>query len=83
MLELLQGSHPAFLRDPIQDETVYVYHGFGVHALHLGALLQNLTAALRDDTSNDGDDGRLQQALEAASNTLVQPMLVTFSVERR
>ncbi|KAH8106097.1 nuclear pore component-domain-containing protein [Cristinia sonorae] len=81
-LDLLQGSHPVFLRDPIQDETVYVYHAFGVHAVHLAPLLQALTAALRDDNSNDGDDDRLRETLEKASSTLVQPVLATFSVER-
>lgn len=83
LLELLQGSHPVFLRDPIQDESAYVYHAFGVHALHLAPLLQALTAALRDDNSADDDDDCLGSALEKANSTIVQPMLTTFSVERR
>lgn len=82
-LDLLRGSHPVFLRDPVQDETVYIYHAFGVHALHLTPLLHALTTALRDDGSNDADDEQLRIALENASSTLVQPMLTTFSVERR
>ncbi|THH33582.1 hypothetical protein EUX98_g536 [Antrodiella citrinella] len=82
-INLLQGSHPVFFRDPIQDETIYIYHAFGVHALHLAPLLQTLTAALRDDNSNEGDDEQLRIALERASSTLVQPMLTTYSVERR
>lgn len=82
-LDLLQGSHPIFLRDPIRDETVYVYHAFGVHVLQLTPLLQALTTALRDDNSHDDDDDWLSNALEKASSTLVQPMLTTFSVERK
>ncbi|TCD66933.1 hypothetical protein EIP91_000711 [Steccherinum ochraceum] len=83
ILDLLRGSHPVFLRDPIQDETVYVYHAFGVHALHLAPLLQALSTALRDDNSNEGDDEHLHIALEKASATVVQPMLTTFSAERK
>ena len=81
-LDLLQANHPVFLQDPIHDETVYIYHAFGVHALQLGRLLQNLANALRDDVSND--DGRsLAISLENAGATLVQPILTTFSVESR
>lgn len=82
ILDLLLANHPVFLQDPIHDETVYVYHAFGVHALQLGQLLQNLANALRDDVSNDGGDA-LGSALEKAGGTTVQPILTTFSVERR
>ncbi|KAI0796551.1 nuclear pore component-domain-containing protein [Abortiporus biennis] len=81
--ELLQGNHPVFLRDPIQDETVYVYHAFGVHALLLGPLLRNLAAALRDDNSNDGTEDGLVTALGNSGSVVVQPLLTTFSVERK
>lgn len=80
---LVQGNHPVFLRDPIQDETVYVYHAFGVHALQLGPLLKGLAAAIRDDNSNDGDSVPLTEALEQAGSTLVQPIVNTFSIERK
>ena len=79
-LDLLQANHPVFLQDPIRDETVYVYHAFGVHALQLGKLLQNLANALRDDVSNDGGD-TLVTSLEQAGSTAVQPILTTFSAE--
>lgn len=82
VLDLLQGNYPVFLQDPIHDETVYVYHAFGVHALQLGQLLQNLANALRDDVSNDGGES-LATSLDNAGCTTVQPILTTFSVERR
>lgn len=82
-LDLLQGNHPVFLPDPIQDETVYVYHAFGVHVLQLGRLLRRLAAALRDDTNSDGDDDHLVELLQTTGPTQVQPILTTFSVEHR
>ncbi|CAL1701451.1 unnamed protein product [Somion occarium] len=82
ILDLVDGNHPVFLRDPIQEETVYVYHAFGVHALQLGGLLQTLAAALRDDSSNAGDDD-LTSAVEKSGGTTVLPILTTFSVERK
>ena len=81
LLDLLEGNHPVFLRDPIQDETVYVYYAFGVHALQLGGVLQALGAALRDD-DNEGDD-ELTKAVEESGGTTVLPILSTFSVERK
>ena len=82
ILDLLQGNYPVFLQDPVHDETVYVYHGFGVHALQLGQLLLNLTNALRDDVSNDGGES-LAGALENAGSTAVQPILTTFSASKQ
>lgn len=81
ILDLLQGNHPVFLQDPIHDETVYVYHAFGVHAIHLGPLLQNLASALRDDVSTDGGE-TLAGALDKVGGAAVLPILVTYSVER-
>ncbi|OBZ76188.1 Nucleoporin nup82 [Grifola frondosa] len=81
LLDLLQGNHPVLLPDPIHDETVYVYHAFGVHALQLGSLLKSLAVALRDDTDNDGDS--LDVALQSMGNTEVQSILTTFSIERK
>lgn len=81
LLELLEGNHPVFLRDPIQDETVYVYHAFGVHALQLGGVLQALGAALRDD-DNEGEE-ELTKAVEESEGTTVLSIVSTFSVERQ
>ncbi|KAJ7638640.1 hypothetical protein FB45DRAFT_903426 [Roridomyces roridus] len=80
-LELLQGNYPVFLTDPIHDDTLYVYHAFGVHTLHLGPLLQSLALALR--ASDDGAGTALSAALQKSSGTTVTPILTTFSVERK
>ncbi|KAJ7179274.1 hypothetical protein C8R46DRAFT_1187640 [Mycena filopes] len=79
-LGLVQGNHPVFLADPIHDDTVYVYHAFGVHTLHLGPMLQSLAVALR---AGDSDGSALTAALQMSAGTAVTPVLTTFSVERR
>ncbi|KAF8974369.1 hypothetical protein BDZ97DRAFT_1900053 [Flammula alnicola] len=80
LLELLHGNHPVFLLDPLHDDMVYVYHAFGVHALDISPVLQNLAAALREE---DEDESVLQKALEKSTMTNVQPIISTFSVERK
>ncbi|KAJ7068127.1 hypothetical protein C8F01DRAFT_592444 [Mycena amicta] len=78
-LDLLQGNYPVFLADPIHDDTVYVYHAFGVHSLHVGQLQQNLALALKADD----DGGALTAALQKSPGTFVTPIVSTYSVERR
>ena len=78
LLDLLQGNHPVFLADPIHDDTIYLYHAFGVHTLHIRPVLQSLAIALRME-----DDSSLHATLQNSAGTLVQPILTTFSVERR
>ncbi|KAK7049644.1 hypothetical protein VNI00_005675 [Paramarasmius palmivorus] len=72
-LELLQGNYPVLVPDPINSDTLYVYHAFGVHALNLRPVLQNLLAADEDSSQN----------LQLTASTTVQPVLSTFSVERK
>lgn len=79
-LLLLRSNHPVFLIDPIHDDTVYIYHAFGVHALSLASVLEPLANALRTDEDNDA---ALTKALNAAAETTVKPILSTFSVERK
>jgi nucleoporin NUP82 len=74
-LDLLQSNSPAFFRDPIQDETVYIYHAFGVHALSFERLLAVLSTALREEEPSAD--------LQLSVQTDVSPLLSTFSVERR
>ena len=81
MLELLQGNHPVFHTDPINDDIVYVYHAFGAHALHTGPMLHTLAVALR--VEGDDADAKLHGALQKCVMTNVQPILTTFSVERK
>lgn len=78
-LDLLQANHPVLLPDPIYDDIVYVYHAFGVHALHIGPVLQHLGIALR----GADDETALTEALQNPVETHVQPLLTTFSVEQR
>lgn len=78
VLDLLQANYPVFVIDPIHDDTLYVYHAFGVHALHLEPVLNNLAIALKDDES-----GALTSALKKGTLTTVQPILSTFSIEKQ
>ncbi|KAF8165176.1 hypothetical protein B0H34DRAFT_648691 [Crassisporium funariophilum] len=80
LLELLQGNHPVFISDPLYDDMVYVYHAFGVHALDIAPVLQCLTSALRTEDENEAV---LKAGLEQSTMTNVQPILNTFSVERK
>lgn len=77
-LDLLHGNHPVFLLDPLHDDMVYIYHAFGVHALDIGPVLQTLTVALESE-----DQSLLQKSLEKTAMSNVQPILSTFSVERK
>ncbi|KAH6915231.1 hypothetical protein BKA70DRAFT_570030 [Coprinopsis sp. MPI-PUGE-AT-0042] len=81
LLDLLQGNHPVFLADPIHDNIVYVYHAFGVHILDISSVLENLAQALRID--DDEAESSLTSTLEQSAQTLVQPILATFSIDRR
>jgi len=80
LLELLRGNHPVFLLDPMHDDMLYVYHAFGVHALDISPVLRNLAASLREEGD---DDSVLKQGLEKELTTNAQPILSTFSVERK
>lgn len=79
-LALLQANHPVIFPDPIHDDTVYIYHAFGVHSLEFGGLLCNLTTALRAD---DDQGAALANVLENPVGTHVSPILNTFSFQRR
>jgi len=78
-LDLLQANYPIFFIDPIHDDTIYVYHAFGVHALQIGSVLQHLAVALREVN----DDAALANTLQTPMETLVHSLLTTFSVERK
>jgi nucleoporin NUP82 len=80
-LNLLQGNHPVFLPDPIHGDTVYVYHGFGVHAIHLYKMLRALSHALHPISG--GAENALLAAFRSPTPAEVQSIVTTFSVERR
>ncbi|CDO68679.1 hypothetical protein BN946_scf184652.g6 [Trametes cinnabarina] len=84
LVELVQGNHPVFLNDPIHNDTIYVYHAFGVHVLQLEPLLKSLAVALREANDDSGSGaGSLGATLERVAQTDVQPILLTFSVEQQ
>jgi len=80
ILDLLQANYPVILMDPIHDDTIYVYHAFGVHVLDFGDLLQCLSNGLRAD---DDEGIALNKALHKSQGTHVTPLLNTYSVDRR
>ena len=80
-LNLLQGNYPVFLPDPIHGDTVYVYHGFGVHAIHLYKVLHTLSTAFH--SISGGEEDALLTALQSPISAEVQPVVTTFSVERK
>ncbi|TFK55814.1 hypothetical protein OE88DRAFT_1804607 [Heliocybe sulcata] len=71
------SNHPVILTDPVHDDAVYVYHAFGLHALHLGSVLQSLTTALQ------GDELGMEVAVGKSDAAVVRPMLSTFSGEQK
>ncbi|KAL6309749.1 hypothetical protein BKA93DRAFT_876721 [Sparassis latifolia] len=81
LLDLLQANHPVIYPDPIHEDSIYVYHAFGVHALQLKPLLKSLTVALRG--ADDKDTGSLSDVLQSSKCTEVRPILTTFSVEQK
>ncbi|KAH9965726.1 hypothetical protein BC827DRAFT_1179360 [Russula dissimulans] len=80
-LDLLQGNSPLLLPDPIHGDTIYVYHGFGVHAILLYKMLHTLSSALHSISS--GAEDALLTALRSPVSAEVQLIVTTFSVERR
>lgn len=80
LLDLLQANHIALEPDPIYDDMVYAYHAFGVHALDLGDMLGSLMKALHRDVD---DDETLAKAVNDSPGTAVQPIVTTFSTERK
>ena len=80
-LNLIQSNYPIFLPDPIHGDTVYVYHSFGVHAIHLYKMLRALSNALHSVSSET--ENALLAAFRSPASTEVQSIVTTFSVERR
>jgi len=80
-LNLIQSNYPIFLPDPIHGDTVYVYHSFGVHAIHLYNMLRALSNALH--SVSNGTENALLAAFRSPESTEVQSIVTTFSVERR
>lgn len=65
-------------QDPIYDDTVYVYHAFGVHMIDTGTLLSALTAALKEE-----DESKLAEGIEKAGKASVFALLNTFNAKQK
>ncbi|KIY73757.1 hypothetical protein CYLTODRAFT_193304 [Cylindrobasidium torrendii FP15055 ss-10] len=78
ILKLLQVNHPVFVIDPMHDDTLYLYHAFGVHVVHLGPVMDSLTRALKDESQ-----GALTVELEKNTGAAVQLLLSTYSMDRQ
>ncbi|TFY82602.1 hypothetical protein EWM64_g1412 [Hericium alpestre] len=81
LLDLLQANYQVFHADPIYDDTVYVYHAFGVHVLHFDVVLRHLASALHAD--QDGSGQSVAAALQVPVHTDVKPIVSTFSIARK
>ncbi|PCH41289.1 hypothetical protein WOLCODRAFT_100221 [Wolfiporia cocos MD-104 SS10] len=82
LLDLIQGNHPVLSPDPVREDAVYIHHGFGAHALQLGPMLRSLATALHGAV-DDESGSLLEQALRECKYTEVQPLMTTFSIERK
>jgi nucleoporin NUP82 len=81
ILNLLQGNYPSLVSDPIHNETVYVYHAFGVHSLHLGPMIKNLLVIFSEEEGEQGTS--IDTILDETCGTDVCSILNTLSVERK
>ncbi|KAF8504220.1 hypothetical protein JB92DRAFT_780955 [Gautieria morchelliformis] len=77
-LELLQANHPVFVSDPIYQDTIYLYHAFGVHCLNMSCWLQPLARSLRNDVSL-----QVERLVNGGIGTEVTCLLDTFSQESK
>jgi nucleoporin NUP82 len=78
LLELLHANHPVFASDPIYNDTVYLYHTFGVHSLNMSHWLQPLASSLSGHV--DEEVGRL---VKEARGTEVTSLMDSFSPQLR
>jgi len=80
--DLLSGNHPVLFADTGRDNTIYIYHAFGVHALYVGDVLRSIVDALSAD-EEDESSSALHGALSKSTESTVFNLLSTFSAERR
>jgi nucleoporin NUP82 len=78
LLDLLQVNCPVFLPDPIYQDTIYIYHAFGVHCLNMSRWLQPLARSLCDDVNQE-----VARLVNNSIGTEVTCMLDTFSLESK
>ena len=78
LLELLQVNHPVFVSDPIYQDTIYLYHAFGVHCLNMSHWLQPLARSLRSDVTH-----QVEKLVSGSVGTEVTCLLDTFSQDSK
>ncbi len=77
MTNVLDHSYPILRLDPIHDDTLYVYHPFGVHLVDLGQVVRSIIPTFKEDIELSMDfDG-------SEVGCSVSQILDTFSMERR
>lgn len=78
LLDLLQVNHPVFVSDPIYQDTLYVYHAFGIHCLNMSRWLQPLVRSLHLDVHQE-----VERLINGSIGTEVACLLDTFSQESK
>ncbi|KAF8528785.1 hypothetical protein BU17DRAFT_73080 [Hysterangium stoloniferum] len=78
LLDLLEGNHPVFCSDPIYQDTVYLYHSFGVHSLNMSSWLQALASSMRE-----GIENQVEKLVDDSIGTEVTCLLNTILPEKR
>jgi len=77
LLDLLKGNHPVFCPDPIYQDTVYLYHAFGVHSLNTSSWLQALASSMRE-----GIETQVEKLVDDSIGTEVTCLLNTILPEK-
>lgn len=78
LVDLLQVNHAVFVPDPIYQDTIYIYHAFGVHCLNMSRWLQPLARSLCDDVGRE-----VERLVNNSVGTEVTCMMNTFSQESK
>lgn len=74
----INNNHIEFYPDPVHDDMIYAYHGFGIHVLNLNSIFQHLASSVKQD-----DDERLERTIATPAQTSIQAILSTYSVGRQ
>lgn len=73
--ETLESNRVSLVPDPIHNDSVFVYHAFGVHSISLSTWLEPLTSSL---AKNEGQSA-LEGILAASKPAAVKTELVTMT----
>lgn len=75
--ELIERNHVTFYPDPIHDDTIYVYHAFGVHVINLNAVFQSMASTMEEENEKKHRDG-----VSDSAYSTVRALFSTYSTER-